>query len=1806
MYWILLHYERLRDAANSGICFFLLVISTLVVGARCWNYLMAHLLFAPVPQAVSRTGSVNVSQYFKTVAQSTDLGGFAMCLLLLVLQCNSERMIQYKCEGQERKFEPQRQNRSLLHYLRKNSAKIDSKGAVELEQSLTQKADKPVKTQLFSPERYASFLSRVFYYWFTSLIIRGYRKSLQITDLWKLEERHQAVHVAEQFYKNLDVYVIPKKSINYYKERRRISLQSGIWDSANSCVRRNSALEFRRRSAQSALGIGRSLNGSNAYVTGYAGHDDFLTNRVRRASEGTTIQKGENDGISSFSPRRLSLRQRSSFKQSLQTQHEEVNVSSETSSLKKTGSASVPDKMVDESPRQTKTEENNNAQAKQERALPPVGILGCRRDPSLRRSVRIKVGSKPALVPGVSESRSESVTTQPTDDQVTTWIESLDNKCTTANRNETSLPPKETSNDSHGKTVQVDAHKNVTVQEKGKLESLAFSDKGDKAQEAEGNSRKSATEKQSDKGHPMGLLRAVIVTYWRPLLWSSILKLAHDILVFANPTLLKFLLRYLQHGQSEPAWHGYFYAISMVLVAGSQTLILQRYFRDVNFIGMHMRTAISSAVYRKSLYLSNTARRESTTGQIINLMSSDAQQFTYLMPYVNILWSGPFQIVVAVVLLWDELGPSVLAGIAVLLLLLPLNIFVARKSKSVQEKKSQIADTRIKTISELLNGIRVIKLYAWEPSFMKVINRQRDQEMVYLRRFTYLHAISFLWNCAPFLVAICSFGVYVMVSEENVLDAQRAFVSLSLFNILRFPLFMFPMVTSSLVQAYVSIKRLEKFLRRTEINTDSFSWEDTPGISAVIERGVFGWDPEGEPVLNNVTIHFPEGQLTSVMGTVGSGKSSLLHALLGDMERFNGRVNVKGSVAYVPQQPWIYNATLRDNILFLRPYDPARYKKVIDACCLTPDLEILPNGDLTEIGDKGINLSGGQKQRVSLARACYADADLYLLDDPLSAVDAHVGLQLLNQVLSRSTGLLASKTCILTTHSPKALPFSDRVALLEDGYISELGTYRQLLNSRNSRLTAFLAECFISDQENKSRSRVPVYSSPSSKELGTDSSNKNRKALESTTCSENAAAPKDTETVGGSPSIHLNSTRSTASPASHSVRKHTASTSSDLTPQDEASFLFDSLIAVDDKDEEDKEASQATTKAPEKKPPADNSCLIQPETSLTGRVKLSVFKTYLRNVGLFYCVLILILFPVSNLASLGTNLWLAAWSDDAKSQSNLTARLRANPAVIRNASSDPALARELSAYYSIRDYRLGVYGAIGLLQVLSSMGSMFVFAVGHLSCAQKLHTYLLAGILHAPAGFFDIVPQGRIVNRFAQDIATLDGPLLFSMRSCLNTFLHCSLTLIMACTVNPWITIPIIVLTVIYMFLQNVYVANSRQLKRIESVSRSPIFSHFSETLLGVDSIRAYGLTEKYKQLNADKLDTNNSAVYAGLLAQRWLAVLLESVGNMVIISVALFAVSSRDRLTAGFSGLVISYALNLNQSLNWFVRMTADLESNIVCVERIDEYSKVTQEAPWEVDEYKPPPNWPEGEIEFANYGTRYRENLNLVLSAINVKVNKGERIGIVGRTGSGKSSLVMALFRMLEASEGKITIDGRDIAFLGLHDLRNRLTLIPQDPVLFSGTLRFNLDPFEQHTDAEVWAALELANLKSYVTETSNGSGLDMVVAEGGSNMSMGQRQLLCLARALLRRTAILVLDEATAAVDPITDNHIQETIRLEFPKCTVLTIAHRLNTVLDYDRVMVLDNGKLVELGSPKELLKNTKSVFYLLAKDARLVD
>ncbi|XP_058980635.1 multidrug resistance-associated protein 1 isoform X13 [Musca domestica] len=1235
--------------------------------------------------------------------------------------------------------------------------------------------------------------------------------------------------------------------------------------------------------------------------------------------------------------------------------------------------------------------------------------------------------------------------------------------------------------------------------------------------------------KNGKKKGDASIMPPIIKSFGGVFLFGSMMKLMTDVLTFAQPQVLRWIIGFVEDYEDEkqPQWKGIFYAVLLFLLAAVQTIILGQYFHRMFIVGLRIRTALINAIYRKALVLSNATRKESTVGEIVNLMAVDAQRFMDLTTYLNMLWSAPLQIGLALYFLWQLLGPSVLAGLAVMIVLIPVNGVIANRIKTYQIRQMKYKDERVKLMNEVLSGIKVLKLYAWEPSFEKQVLEIREKEIATLKSTAYLNAsTSFLWSCAPFLISLITFGTYVLVSDENVLTPTKVFVGLSLFEAMNLPMITIPMLMVDIAETQVSVSRINKFMNSEELDPNNVQHDPKKPHPLSIENGTFSWG-DGEITLKNINMHVKKNTLCAIVGTVGSGKSSVVQAYLGEMEKISGTVNTVGSIAYVPQQAWIQNSTLRDNILFGKPYDRKRYNRVIDACALRPDIEMLSAGDQTEIGEKGINLSGGQKQRISMARAVYSDADLYFLDDPLSAVDSHVGKHIFEQVIGPK-GLLAKKTRVLVTHGITFLPQTDNIYVMKLGEISENGTYQELLNKKGD-FSDFLMQHL--QEGGEEAEDLDVIKQQLEGTLQSDElKNQFRKVI----------------TLAKQESLS----------DSVSVRSFESGTSSLRRRK-----RMDSQTSV--------------TTVASKKDMEEQGKLIETEKSQTGGVEFAVYKHYIKSVGIFLSMATLILNFVFQAFQIGSNLWLTKWSND------------------KNVANDTGL----------RDMYLGVYGAFGFGQVITRYLSGLALAIGCLHSSMSVFHVLLLKVFKWPMELFDTTPVGRIISRFAKDIDTCDTVLPLSFQSFLNTCFSVLATIVVISMSTPIFLAVIIPIAFLYYFAQRFYVATSRQLMRLESVSRSPIYSHFGETVTGVSTIRAYAVQDRFIDESDNKVDKNQICKYPSLIANRWLAIRLEMVGNLIILFASLFAVLG-GQTNPGLVGLSVSYALQVTQTLNWLVRMSSDIETNIVAVERIKEYGETKQEAPWEIENSKVPRDWPEqGQVCFEDFKVRYREGLDLVLRGISFKIAGGEKVGIVGRTGAGKSSLTLALFRIIESAGGRILIDGIDISTLGLHTLRSRLTIIPQDPVLFSGSLRINLDPFEVKSDEEIWKALELSHLKTFVKSLP--SGLNHEITEGGENLSVGQRQLVCLARALLRKTKVLILDEATAAVDLETDDLIQKTIRSEFADCTILTIAHRLNTILDSDKVIVLDKGEISEFDSPNNLLNNPQSAFYSMAKDANLV-
>ncbi|CAL8141283.1 unnamed protein product [Orchesella dallaii] len=1083
---------------------------------------------------------------------------------------------------------------------------------------------------------------------------------------------------------------------------------------------------------------------------------------------------------------------------------------------------------------------------------------------------------------------------------------------------------------------------------------------------------------------------------------------------------------------------------------------------------------LNMKIYKKASCISYEARKDTTTGEIVNLMSVDVEKIRELVYMADSIWTTPILLTVGVYLLWLELGIAIFAGLAVLVAVIPINWILTGLSATYQRNQMKKKDDRIKIINEVLSGIQIIKLYAWENSFKAQVQEIRAEEIKLLRKRAFLQCfIALVFNAVPFLVSLAGFLTYVYMSDQNVLDPKKAFTSMTLFNLLTDPISDFPSFLSLAVDAAISFKRINKFLNAEEIDPHATKFEEKrEGLPAVeIRNGNFSWEDD-VPCLIDVDLSIKSETLTTVVGSVASGKSSLLSAMLGDM-KYSGECIVRGSVAYVPQIAWILNGTLRENICFGLNYDKARYDKVIHACSLTPDIEMLPAGDMTEIGEKGINLSGGQKQRVSLARAAYSGADVYLLDDCLSAVDAHVGKSIFDQLIGPD-GLLANKTRILCTHAHNFLSQVNYIVVMAEGRILETGSYEDLLNGKLNFSTLM---------------------------------------------------SKDAQSKRGS---------------------------------EGESILQESKFESRLEDEKEQTGGK----------------LIVEEHLETGNVKLDVFKIYIRAMGIFLSLAMILFFAVSEGMEVGRNVALTKWTDNGG-----------------------------GSHSSLHTY-VFQYTTLGIAQSFTYLIGYLVLAVASMSAATKLHNTMLSRILRAPMAFYNITLLGRIVNRFSSDVESVDKQLPSYVGDWLCHVFRLVGILLVISYANIYFVPFIFPIFVIYYVLQRYYIACMQQLQRIMSSLKSPIYAQFSETLNGTSTIRAYRSQERFARLLAEKIDDYNRALFPHLIVRRWLSVRLGFVGSAMIFIPALFTVLWRNSTSSSLVGLSITYALQFTDVLSWLIKITSYLQYNFVSVERISEYSSIEQEAELENLCKTIGPSWPEkGAIVFNSYETRYRSGLAPVLRHFSCKIFPGEKIGICGRTGAGKSSLTLALFRIIEASRGEIFIDDVDISSLGLHDVRKRLTVIPQDPVLFSRSLRLNLDPFEEYKDDQLWQALELAHLKAYVEQLPD--GLSHQISEGGENLSVGQRQLVCLARAILRKSSILILDEATASIDMKTDELIQETIRSTFKECTILNVAHRLHTVLDSSRILVLDRGEIIEFDTPTALLANPKSHFYGMAKDAGIV-
>uniref|UniRef100_A0A8B9YFV9 Multidrug resistance-associated protein 4 n=1 Tax=Bos mutus grunniens TaxID=30521 RepID=A0A8B9YFV9_BOSMU len=1097
------------------------------------------------------------------------------------------------------------------------------------------------------------------------------------------------------------------------------------------------------------------------------------------------------------------------------------------------------------------------------------------------------------------------------------------------------------------------------------------------------------------------------------------------------PLLLGKMISYFENPKGSNALHDAYICAAVL----SACVLLWAILHHLNFnhlqrVGMRLRVATSHMIYHRAFHLSNLALRKTTTGQIVNLLSNDVKRFDQVTTFLHYLWVGPLQAIAVTALLYMEIGISCLAGMAILIILLVLQSCFGKLFSSLRSKTTALTDDRIKTMSEVITGIRTIKMYAWEKSFVELITTLRRDEISKILKSSYLRGMNLaIFFAASKIMIFITFIIAVVLN--NRITVSQVFLVVMLFETVRFTgTLYFPMAIEKVSEAVVSINRIKDFLLLEEIPLHDHQLLPSDGETIVDVQDLTAfWDKEsGTPALKGLSFTVRPGELLAVVGPVGAGKSSLLSALLGELSLIQGNVNVHGRIAYVSQQPWVFPGTVRSNILFGKKYEEDRYKEVIKACALEKNLK---ERDQTVIGDGGTPLSEGQKARISLARAVYQDADIYLLDDPLSAVDVEVSRHLFEQCICQA---LKDKVTILVTHQLQYLKAASKILQLENGEMVEKGPYTEFLKSRI---------------DSDSLSKKTEEPEPSSKSPD--------QPQESFTQSMKDAAPEDHDTE-------------------------------------------DILVKL---------------------PLEDYS---------KGQVGCKTYKNYFTAGTHWSIIIFLILVNIAaQVAYVLQDWWLLDW-------------------------------------FKCIYHPFGITRSLVLFYIL-------------VRSSQILHNKMVESILRSLVVFFDRNSIGRILNRFCKDIGLMDDLLPLTFQDLIQTFLLVIGVVIVMVAMIPWTVIPLALLGLIFFLLQLYFLNTSGDVKRLECASDIFPLSIFSP---GTPTIQAYKAKQKFQKLFETCQDLHSESWLMLLTMSQCFAMCLDVVCAILVIGVAFGALILKESWTPGQIGLVLSLTLTLMRMFQWCVRQSTEVNM-MMSAERVIEYTELEKEEPWELD-FRPPAYWPDnGMIAFNNVNFKYSPDGPLVLKDLTVSTKPKEKVCIVGKTGAGKST---------------ISIDKNLTTSIGLHDLRKKMSVVPQEPVLFIGTMKKNLDPFKEHKEEDLWNALEEVQLK----ETIQGlpGKMDTELAESGSNLSVGQRQLLCLARAILRKSRILIMDEATSNVDPRTDELIQKIIHGTLVQCTVLTITNRLSSVVDSNRIMVLDSGKLEEYDKPHILMHNKNSLLYKMAQ------
>ncbi|KAI2473989.1 ATP-binding cassette sub-family C member 4 [Diabrotica virgifera virgifera] len=1227
-----------------------------------------------------------------------------------------------------------------------------------------------------------------------------------------------------------------------------------------------------------------------------------------------------------------------------------------------------------------------------------------------------------------------------------------------------------------------------------------------------GTKLEQAWKKQLKKKRPSLLLAIGSVFKWELAIYA-VFNAWFELLRIAQPFLISKLVSYFQDGAKSD--NIVVCAITLIIVTFAQVVSIHHYQLKVMVLGMKIRVAACALIYRKALKLSKTALSQTTVGQMVNLLSNDVGRFDYSGQHIHYLWLSPCVGIACAILLYKETGITGLSGSMFLLCFVPAQVYMAKLTSQFRLKTALKTDERIRLMNEIISGIQVIKMYTWEKPFAKLIEFIRKKEIDQIRHTSIIKALTITFNIALSRAAILV-CILTYILSGNVLTASYAFTVTSYYTYMRAIITLqFPQAMTQFAETLVSISRIQKFLlfeeldvkytpMHKQINNNEILQNNKPDVIEVrpvgikIKNAAVKWiKKHPENTIEQINFEARSNQLVALVGPVGAGKSTLLQVILKELKPLEGTVKVTGTVSFASQEPWVFASSVRQNILFGETYNENKYYEVLRVCALEKDLKLFPHGDRTLIGERGTSLSGGQRARINLARAIYKEADIYLLDDPLSAVDTQVGKQIFNRCICN---YLRKKCVVLVTHQLQYLYRAKFIYLIDDGRIRASGTFENLKNGDNA-FTKLLATATEMDQLEHDRK--------------------------------------------------LSKSESISS----------------------INYEEEDYISIDQ----------------------------QKETIGSGGVSWRVYGNYLKAGGNLFKTLILALSFVGtqvlvSLSDIFLTLWVnieqwrrkqAVFINETSNSSNLDTILK-----YKDQSTESYWPHVMDQISPLHIYSFLVIATV-ILAVARSLASFSYF----LTASTNVHNAMFRKIISSPMLFFNSNPSGRILNRFSKDIGILDELLPLATADSTWVGLTVVATTIVISLLNPWILIPTAVIVCIFYKIKQIFLVSSRNIKRIEAVTRSPIFTHLAASLQGLPTIRAFGAEQILTQEFDNFQDAYTSSYFMFLTASRgfgfWLDLHCAFYISLVVISI----VFSQSDSLGGNVGLSLTQAITLSGMFQWVMREWSELENQMTSVERTQEYTDLPIES--DNERKQPPADWPSsGSLTFKNMSLRYSLEAPCVLKNLNFEIKPREKIGIVGRTGAGKSSLIQALFR-LAINEGSLIIDNVDINTVELKVLRSKISIIPQEPVLFSGTLRKNLDPFDDYSDKVLWAALDEVELKHAVEEMRH--NLYGKMAEGGSNFSVGQRQLLCLARAIIRNNKILVLDEATANVDPMTDAIIQKTIREKFAECTVLTIAHRLNTVMDSNKVLVMNAGEAVEFDHPYTLLQNKKTIFYGLVRN-----